>query len=431
MYYGYFYQPPTCFDRIMNGDEAGIDCDGSCVQICPASVLPPQIIWAKSFEIVEGQYNAMAYVENVNQTAGTPQLRYTLQLLHGEEIVAERSGTTILPPNTVYPIFEGKVFTAGKAAVTETRLILEPVEQWLPASVKRDQFRSIDIKLTGADDQPRLDVKLENTELENVEDVEVVAIIFSENGDPVTASRTYVDEIGSRSTKDIVFTWPNSIAKTVKSCIIPTDVVVAIDLSGSMNNDGGEPPQPVTAALDAAASFVRALQTKDQVSVVTFASEALVLNELSNTHTTVADVIQKLSIDPKEETGYTNTIAALKAAQIELGSVRHNPDSRRVLVLLTDGLPTAAGDGDVVSDTITTAKELSASGAEVFAIGLGAGVDASFVTNIASSDANAYFAPTAEDLSSIYARITSSLCTAGPTKIDVIAKTKTNFAPLR
>lgn len=432
VYYTNYYQPPNCFDSKQNGDEVAVDCGGSCVLICPASVLPPQIVWAKSFKIADGQYNALAYIDNANQTAGTPALSYTFQLLHEDQVVAERSGTTVLPPNSVYPIFEGRLFTEGKAEVTETKIILEPATQWLPASVGRDQFRSLDIKLTSADTKPRLDVAFENTEIVQANDVEVVATIFNDAGEPMTASQTYLDEIGPRSTKNIVFTWPNSIARTVKSCSVPTDVVVAIDLSGSMNNDGGEPPQPVTAALKAAAEFVQKLQAEDQVSVVTFASDAAVMTELTGNHPVVAQAVAALTIDAEEETGYTNTTAALQLAQAELNSERHNGDARRVLVLLTDGLPTAAGTEDVISAATLQARELSTDDIEVYAIGLGAGVDAEFIRSIATDSATtAYFAPNAEELGSIYAKITSSLCTMGPTKIDVIAKTKANFAPLR
>jgi Mg-chelatase subunit ChlD len=415
----------------MNGDETGVDCGGACVQICSNTVIAPQVVWVKSFEVVAGQYNAVAYIENSNQTSATPQLEYTFQLLSDGKVVTERSGSTILPPNSMYPIFEGKIMTDGKAEVTDTVITLKPASLWLPASIGRDQFRSRDIKLTGADERPRLDVEIENAGLTEARDLEVVATVFNELGEPVTASQTYLEHIGSRSTEHIVFTWPQPIAKTVKSCIIPTDVLVAIDLSGSMNNDGGTPPQPVTAALQAAGRFIKSLNANDRVGVVTFATNATVTTELTNQHEAVAEKVLVLGIDPAEETGFTNTAAALLAAQSELSSSRHNLDARRVVVLLTDGLPTAAGDEDALAAAVTVAEKLDQDGVEVYAIGLGSGVDQAFVRSIASDDTNAYFTPSIGDLASIYAEITLSLCTAGPTKIDVIAKTKTNFAPLQ
>jgi Mg-chelatase subunit ChlD len=148
-------------------------------------------------------------------------------------------------------------------------------------------------------------------------------------------------------------------------------------------------------------------------------------------HGAVANAIASLEIAPAEEVGFTNTEQAFEFAQEELNSARHNEDARRVLVLLTDGLPTAPGDTEVIEPAIARAQELAADGIEVYSIGLGTDVDAEFIRRIASDQSNAYFAPNSADLQSIYAEITSSLCESGPTRIDVIAKTETNFAPLR
>ncbi|MCA9357591.1 VWA domain-containing protein, partial [Candidatus Kaiserbacteria bacterium] len=431
IFYINFYQPANCFDLVMNGHETGIDCGGSCVRICAAGVSSPQVVWTESFKITEGQYNAVAYIENKNQIAATPELNYKFQLLNNGIVVAERSGTTVLPPNSSYPIFEGKILTDSRQEVTETKIILEPVDMWIPATVGYSQFRSQDIKLSSSDFKPRLDVKLENTELTPANNVEVVATIFNESGRPVTASKTFTERIEARSSKDLVFTWPSPIAKTVKSCEIPTDVMIGIDVSGSMNNDGDNPPQPITDVIGAASRFVNSLKEKDQVSVVTFATRAETITRLTNLHGAVANAVQALSISPVEEHGFTNTSDALTTAQTELNSERHNQDARRVLVILTDGLPTESGDEDAVAKAITVATELNENGIEVYAIGLGKNVDQTFIKAIASDESNAYFAPTGNDLEAIYKEITTSLCEVGPTKIDVIAKTKTNFTPLR
>jgi Mg-chelatase subunit ChlD len=431
IYSANFQQVVTCFDLEMNGDETGIDCGGGCVRFCSADTLSPGVVWAKSFEVIKNEYNAVAYIENLNQTAATQALEYTFELISRGNVVAVRSGTTVLPPNTIYPIFESKIFVDSNEPVTETSITLNPIGLWVPASINRNQFRSIDIDLTGADTRPRLGVEIENTGINDAENIEVIATIFNDSDTPVAASRTYIEYIGARSTRDIVFTWPNSIAKTVKNCIIPTDVAVGIDLSGSMNNDGDTPPQPITASLQAASQFVESLGAKDQVSVVTFASHSKVITELNNIYGEAASTILTLEINPEEETGFTNTTAALLAAQTELNSERHNPDARRVLVLLTDGLPTVGDGTDVITLAEETAQALSDDGIEVYAIGLGQEVDRGFISNIASGETSAYFAPTGLDLKNIYSEITSSLCESGVTKIDVIAKPKINFVPLR
>jgi len=199
-----------------------------------------------------------------------------------------------------------------------------------------------------------------------------------------------------------------------------------------MNNDGGIPPQPVTAALEAASAFTEKARPGDQIGVVTFATDALLSIPLSNQHTTTAQTIAAFEISPQDETGFTNTGAALKAAATELSSVRHDPDARRVLILLTDGLPTAPGnETDPVTEAITSAREIKESGVSIYAIGLGQGVNRDFISSLASDSSQAFLAPSRTDLSDIYDTITTSLCESGTARIDVIAKTATNFTPLR
>jgi Mg-chelatase subunit ChlD len=198
-----------------------------------------------------------------------------------------------------------------------------------------------------------------------------------------------------------------------------------------MNNDGDMPPQPITSTLEAASRFIGNLRANDKVSVVTFASEARLEQGLTNEQIQVSSRVIDLTIDPEEETGFTNTSAALELANAELSSVRHNQSARRVLVLLTDGLPTAKDNDDFILETEAKAREIKENGVEIYAIGLGQNVDRAFIEAVASGNGNAYLAPTVTDLNRIYSEITSSLCEVGPTKIDVVAKTKTNFAPLR
>ncbi|MFT5832253.1 MAG: Mg-chelatase subunit ChlD [Candidatus Paceibacteria bacterium] len=425
-----FYQAPNCFDGILNGTEIEEDAGGTCVRVPDSLVRQPNIVWAEGFETTPGQYNAVAYVENRNQTIGTPALPYTFSFLNNGVEIARRSGVTELPPNSVYPLFEGRVFTDGQT-VTDVELTLGKVQDWLPASSNSNKLRTSDLNLLNVDTRPRLEAKLENTSLDTIREVEVVATIFNDVGKAVAASQTFIETFPPRTSQDIIFTWPNTIAKTVRSCSIPTSVLMGIDLSGSMNNDQDVPPQPVTDALAAASAFVGGLQPVDRVGVVTFASQGTLVQTLTDAHGTVIDLISDLGIDPGEEAGQTNTAAAFTLATTELSSVRHSADARRAFVLLTDGLPTAGGTQEATAAAQTAAQALIDSGADVYVIGLGQNVDSDFIRSIASGPSQAYLAPSRNDLSAIYASITDSLCEVGPTKIEVLAKPSVTFAPLR
>jgi Mg-chelatase subunit ChlD len=429
VYFFYFYTPATCFDLDKNGEETGVDCGGACTRICAFTVTPPKVIWAKSFKIQPGQYNAVAYIENNNVVAGTPSLEYVFRLYDEAGLITQRSGKTVLPPNSTYPVFEGRVDTAGRTP-TETTLELTLADLWLPATHGRDQFRTVDLQLVEADSRPKLNVKMENSDLNEAKDVEVVATIFDASGIPLTASQTFIDLFAGRSQKNITFTWPNPIAKTVRSCAVPTDVVIAIDLSGSMNNDGDNPPQPVTSVLAAASEFASKLRPDDRVSVVTFATNAQVTTQLTGNAATVASAITQLKIDPKEEVGNTNTGDGLAQAQVELNSSRHNVDARSVVVLLTDGLATAP-EVEPEEYAKNKAELLKADDITLYTIGLGKGVNMDFLRTLASGSTFAYAAPTTGTLGDIYKNITDSICEDGAARIDVIPKVTKAFQPLQ
>jgi Mg-chelatase subunit ChlD len=361
--------------------------------------------------------------------AASPEVSYTFSLFDAQGQIAERKGKTILPPDSVYPVFEGRIDTGGRTP-TQTFITIDPVDMWLPAEAGREQFTVTDRKLVEIGSSPKLEAKLRNNALTEADEVEVVATIFDASGNALTSSRTFVDDFAGRSEQSIVFTWPEPIAKTIRSCEVATDVIMAIDLSGSMNNDSKEPPQPISSVLIAAESFVERLKKSDQVGLITFATGALLRERLTRDIAGVAETISNLKIDPKEETGSTNQGEALKGALGELTSELHSPDARQVVVLLTDGLATAP-DEDPEAYALEHAALLKEAGISVFTIGLGKDVNMDFVKALATSEAQSYQAVSVTDLDQIYRTITASLCEDGPAVIDIVPKTSASFAPIQ
>lgn len=429
LYYRYGYEAPNCFDTFKNGDEKGIDCGGVCTRICSFEIIQPTILWSESFKVTDGQYNAVSYVENRNANIGSPAIHYTLTLSDSSGIIATREGVTVLPPDSVYPIFEGRIVT-GTRVPTKTEITFNDDIVWLPGESGREQFMLEKRELINADSKPRLVAQLRNTSLDEAQDVEIIATIFDVRGNPLTVARTVVDYFKGRTTENVTFTWPEPIAKTLRSCEIPTDVVLAIDLSGSMNNDGGTPPEPITSVLKSATSFVTQLNQNDQVAIVTYATKATLTEMLTHDSTRVAKVIPTLLINPKEEQGSTNTGDALLQIRDELSSSRHNLDARKVAILLTDGLATAP-EKNPEEYAQNQASLLKDAGVHLFTIGLGTQVNQTFLKNIASNPTDSYTAPTTKELNTIYASITKAICEDGPAVIEIIPKAKTSFSPLK
>ena len=420
-YVRYLYIAPTCFDNAMNGDEAGVDCGGSCVRICAFTMQEPRVEWVKSFKVVDGQYNAVAYIENPNRTGATPQLNYTITLSDSNGVIVERKGTTVLPADNLYPIFEGRILTAGRTP-TNTTITFDKPDLWLPSEKARDQFTLIDRgEIKNADGAPRLQSSLRNNNILPAKNVEVVATIFDSQGTPLTASRTFVD-FPPQTVTDAIFTWPEPIAKTLRSCEVPTDVILAIDLSGSMNNLGGVPPEPLASVKKAAEAFVNRLGKKDRVGVVTFATDDKVEVPLTVNPASVSTLISELKIKPEEETGSTNSGDALKLAISEFNSDRHNPDARKVLVILTDGL-TNEPEPEPEIYALDQARILIEDQTQIFTIGLGEDVNQSFLRSIASSPDKMFNTLSPEQVDRIYRNITDAICEQGAARVDILPKT--------
>lgn len=430
VYMFYFYEPGNCFDNWQNGNERGIDCGGGCTRICLADVFPPREVWSESFEIFPGQYNAVAYIENRNLTAASPEMRYTFTLRDEAGVITERSGVTVLPPDSVYPIFEGRIQT-GDRIPTRTDIEIDAGSIWLPATVSAKQFELVGRNLSDTDTaSPRLDAQIRNDSLVSARNVEVVATIFNSAGIPLTASQTIVPRFDVGEVEPVIFTWPQPIAKTIRSCEVPTDVVIGIDLSGSMNDDGGTPPQPISSVLSAASSFSSRLKDKDQAAVVTYATEAEVTLPFINDSIGVSKHIIDLDIAPAEEVGSTNTGDAIKRAGEELGSTRHNQNARKVFVLMTDGLANAP-DEDPEAYALEQAEFLKKTGTQVFTVGLGEKLNEPFLQQLASSPQHYFHAPSTAQLGGIYESITEAICEDGAAIIEIIPKTDASFESLR
>ncbi len=428
LYYVGWYEKPTCFDNMMNGIERGADCGGDCVRICSNDIIQPEVLWVRTFRATEGFYNVVSYIENRNLNAGSPSLTYTVSLYDSEGLIAEKKGEAVLPPDSVYPVFEGRVPT-GNRTPTQAFITLEEDNLWLPAESGPEQFEVERRELKDIDTKPKLVATLRNTFLGEARDVEIIATVFDTKGTALTSSRTVVPHFLGRTTQEVVFTWQEQIAKTLRSCEVPTDVILAIDLSGSMNDDGGTPAEPIFSVLTAAEAFVSRLKTHDQIGVVTYATVATTPEVLTGDMSRIRSVVKELTIKPADERGSTNTGDALIRATEEFSSERHNPDARKVLVLLTDGLANAPGETpeEYAVEAATKIKDL---GVDVYTIGLGAKVNQEFLKLIASDDGHALSATSASDVDAIYRKVTSAICEDGPAVIEIIPKTETSFTPL-
>jgi hypothetical protein len=223
---------PTCFDGKQNGEEESVDCGGACQLVCTESARNVIVRWVRPFQVTDDVYHVAAFIENQNIEAGVRSVRYRFRLYDDNNIIiGERIGETFIGPNQRSVIFEPSVTTGNRVPTRAFFEFLEPAV-WVTTSLQWSTANLL-IKnrlLENEDTTPRLIAELENITLGSIFDIEVVALLFDEHDNAITASRTIVPQLGPNSTQQLFFTWPEPLIRpAVRVEVIPRVNVFSSD----------------------------------------------------------------------------------------------------------------------------------------------------------------------------------------------------------
>ncbi len=193
----------------------------------------------------------------------------------------------------------------------------------------------------------------------------------------------------------------------------PMDVVLVLDRSGSMRDDGLNPPQPMTNVKNAAKDFLDNLVSNSNVGLVSFSSSASTDRPLTLMNSYDNKTSLKTAITALNPSGMTAIGDAMAAANNLL--VTGRADTRKVIVLLTDGVCNAGSDQEC-TNAISLSK---VNGITVYTIGLGTNLDEPLLQKIAfETDGRYYNAPTSSDLKKVYDSIAQDICDYDITDIE-------------
>lgn len=203
-----------------------------------------------------------------------------------------------------------------------------------------------------------------------------------------------------------------------------TDVVIALDRSGSMCSDShfltsncpAPPPahEPMTSVKVAANGFAELFEPGyARFGLVSFSSTAS-LDESVSTDFGLGSGLES-TINAIYPSGSTNIGDALDEA---IDEVRNGPNTRadaiKVVVLLSDGVPNRCAGGvtctaaEAADHARAKAQEAAGYGVTIYTIGLGNNVDAALMLDLADAGNGAYIqSPTAGDLDTAFDTIAS------------------------
>jgi len=168
-------------------------------------------------------------------------------------------------------------------------------------------------------------------------------------------------------------------------------VTLVLDRSGSMEG------RPLVESKRAIGQFLQVLGRRDRASLITFNEEVRVRASFGTSRNQV-----RARTDEVATGGDTALRDAIVRAASRLGNIEA---PRRAMVVITDGRDTASG----ISST-EVLQALREAGGRCFTVGLGSGINASFLRQVAEAGDGSFFrAPSPEDLTEVYRLIAREL----------------------
>lgn len=210
--FSFVYKAPTCFDQIMNGNEQGIDCGGSCVKLCSSAFLPVTPTWTSFEKIAPGLYNVAAYIVNPNNEGAAVDVPYHFVLYDnkGQELI-DSPGVVRIPPHRNTLAFQSSL-SLSEAVPYKALFAFTGAPQWVKASDTLGSLQVTDKKYTEDDtaNSSSLIVTLRNMSVNSLGKMSVYATLYDASSTIIGFSKTIVDGIAPQSSTFAPFTWPFS-----------------------------------------------------------------------------------------------------------------------------------------------------------------------------------------------------------------------------
>lgn len=186
--------------------------------------------------------------------------------------------------------------------------------------------------------------------------------------------KTIAKKKGANDTYTLNLNVTGKRSSTSQTVSQPVDIALVLDVSGSMSNSMGGTSKLV-ALKKAAKKFltntanknaaIAANGNKIRISLVKFASDAQIVNDLTDNMNTL-----RASVDALQAGGATRADYGLEKANAVLANARTN--AKKVVVFFTDGEPNSHSgfDDDVADAAVKNAKTLKDSRTTIYSVGV-------------------------------------------------------------
>ena len=177
----------------------------------------------------------------------------------------------------------------------------------------------------------------------------------------------------------------------------PVDLVVVMDVSGSMRGD------KITTARASLMQFVEKLHDKDRLQIILFSTDITTLTPLTDLGNKRQDVLD--SVSGIFEQGDTRLYDATLAAYQDL-LAEGDPDHIRAIVVLTDGRDTLSDESlGAVIDQINANAGEGGNAIKIFTIAFGENADQGVMQQLAEPTGGKQYDSSPETIQKIYDEI--------------------------
>jgi len=437
----FFSDTPTCFDGIQNQDERNVDCGGICAQMCASDTQDLVIEWKKIFPLSPGLYDLAAKINNQNDNADIKSFKYIFRVYDDQDnLLFEREGVDYAKAGESFLVFEPDVLLNNKKPYRSEFEILPPIK-WVASEVVSNFIRPRKKILTHSDAHTRLDVLLENTSFDTLSDTNVLTVISDIKKNPIGVSKTYIQSFPPGTELSVIFTWPVSLVEQTKNIcksledlppelLYPADIMLVLDKSGSMNDNGADPPQPITDAKEAAKIFIQKTQIVDKVGIISFATNASASPEqiLTQNKDQAISAVSNVVISTPDNEQHTNIGDGIQKALDEI-QTRGRKRAKKAIILLTDGVASRPLDPTFTQGSypehyaLLQAQKVKDEKISLYIIGLGNNLNESFLKEqLASSENHYYKAASSDQLAEIYSEIAQAVCEEDMFTIEIFVR---------
>lgn len=198
---------PTCSDGLMNQDESGIDCGGTCAYLCSADLAQPSVSYIRALE-QNGRIDVVALVKNNEPSASVRGAHYTVELYSPEGApLASAEGVMDLAPGEEVPVFIPGIAPTGLVIGRAFLSFDDATLNFVYDDSSRALPRADATQVMNVESEPRVTASVFNPSARLLRDVVVIAVVRDTEGAIMAASQTLIDTLGAQAAENVVFSW--------------------------------------------------------------------------------------------------------------------------------------------------------------------------------------------------------------------------------